>query len=152
MTAAAFVERLDNVRSRGAGKWSARCPAHADKSPSLSITDATGRILVHCFGGCEPAEVLTALGLKLSDLFTDAPDPHTACRDRLRRTHERHRQFLRDEVAGFAVDALREAECFVQSRQGLNIAGWSNERLNDELDALADAHALLFAEEVQRWT
>lgn len=76
MTAQAFLDRLEAVRSRGLGRWSARCPAHADKSPSLSIGESNTRILVHCFSGCEPEEIVTVLGLKLKDLFTDNPIPH----------------------------------------------------------------------------
>jgi len=38
------------------------CPAHDDRSPSLSVTIAThGKVLVHCFGGCSQAAVITAL-------------------------------------------------------------------------------------------
>ena len=73
MNAADFLYRLDSLRSRGPGQWSARCPAHADKSPSLSIRDAGSRILLHDFGGCEPEEIVAALGLELKDLFTDTP-------------------------------------------------------------------------------
>lgn len=48
-------------------------------------------------------------------------------------------------------DALREADYFTRSRQGLDIAAWNHERLNDELEALADAWALLWAEELAQW-
>jgi hypothetical protein len=38
-----------------------------------------GRVLIHCFGGCAPLEVLHAVGLELSDLFekrlSDFSDP-----------------------------------------------------------------------------
>lgn len=56
---------------RRAGKgWVARCPAHADRSPSLSIAEGdNGTVLLHCFGGCEPASVLAAIGMDLADLF-----------------------------------------------------------------------------------
>ena len=39
MTAAEFVSSLEGVQARGTGKWSARCPAHADKTPSLSVME-----------------------------------------------------------------------------------------------------------------
>lgn len=39
----ALLERLDRVRQAGDGKWLARCPAHKDHSPSLSIRDAGDR-------------------------------------------------------------------------------------------------------------
>jgi hypothetical protein len=64
-----LLDRLDGVRSAGAGRWMARCPAHNDGRPSLSIREADGRVLVHCFAGCDTRAVLGALNLRLSDLF-----------------------------------------------------------------------------------
>lgn len=52
MTAAEFVSSLVGVRARGVGKWSARCPAHADKSPSLTIAEGDKGMLVKCWAGC----------------------------------------------------------------------------------------------------
>lgn len=67
----AFLSRLDGVRGRD-GAWTARCPAHADRSPSLSVKALPdGRILMHCFGGCDTEAVLGALGLTLTDLFPE---------------------------------------------------------------------------------
>jgi hypothetical protein len=46
-----------------------RCPAHEDRGPSLSVTQAAdGRWLVHCFAGCAPGAVVAALGLSFADL------------------------------------------------------------------------------------
>ncbi len=69
-----FISRLGNVRRTGEGKWLACCPAHNDRNPSLAIkyTD-DGKILVHCFAGCEVDSIVTALGLELSDLMPDNP-------------------------------------------------------------------------------
>lgn len=65
-----LLDKLEKVRARGPGQWSARCPAHDDKGPSLSVRETTdGRVLVHCFGGCDVDEVVRAVGLELSDLF-----------------------------------------------------------------------------------
>lgn len=49
-----------------AGKGMCRCPAHKDRTPSLSVTERPDRVLVHCFAGCEQRSViaeLRALGL-----------------------------------------------------------------------------------------
>ena len=75
MTAATLLDRLDGVRQAGPGRWMARCPAHQDRSPSLSVRETDNRILVHCFGGCEVGDVLEAVSLELSDLF-DRPLQH----------------------------------------------------------------------------
>jgi hypothetical protein len=66
-----FLSRFTKVRG-GNGKWSACCPAHEDRDPSLSIgIHPDGRILINCHAGCPPDEVLAAVGLTLSDLFPD---------------------------------------------------------------------------------
>src|SRR5689334_3156139 len=53
---------VEGLRARkSASGWTARCPAHDDRTPSLSIGWRDGRVLLHCFGGCTQAEVLDAL-------------------------------------------------------------------------------------------
>ena len=69
MTAQDCLDRLKGVRSGGTGRWLARCPAHPDQRPSLSIRERTDRILVHCFAGCTPEEIAAAIGLSMRDLF-----------------------------------------------------------------------------------
>jgi hypothetical protein len=39
----------------------AKCPAHDDKTPSLSIRENDGKVLVHCHAGCSQDAVLAAL-------------------------------------------------------------------------------------------
>lgn len=56
--------------------WRARCPAHADRTPSLSLSEGdAGRVLIHCFGGCDFHGVLQALGLSVEDLFRSLDRP-----------------------------------------------------------------------------
>jgi Toprim domain-containing protein len=59
---AADVAHVLGGRRAGSG-WIVRCPAHDDRNPSLSITDARDgkMILVHCHAGCPQAEVISAL-------------------------------------------------------------------------------------------
>ncbi len=64
-----LLNRLEGVKETSAGRYKARCPAHDDKSPSLSLADDNGKILVHCFAGCEPLEIMAAVDLTLADLF-----------------------------------------------------------------------------------
>ncbi len=68
-----LLDRLDDVRSSGKDRWLARCPAHQDGSPSLSICDKGDRVLAHCFAGCDIADVMTAVNLSMTDLFEDKP-------------------------------------------------------------------------------
>lgn len=42
--------------------WGAvHCPSHADPTPSFSVKDENGRVLVHCFAGCDQNAVIKAL-------------------------------------------------------------------------------------------
>jgi hypothetical protein len=69
-----FIDRLEGVKEHGGSHWTARCPAHADKSPSLSVTQThDGMWLIHCFAGCSPLDIIAAIGLRFEDLFPDAP-------------------------------------------------------------------------------
>jgi hypothetical protein len=69
-TAAKVLHRVAGIKQTGSGRWICRCPAHEDRSPSLSIREAEdGRVLIHCFSGCETIDVLAAIGLSFSDLF-----------------------------------------------------------------------------------
>jgi hypothetical protein len=62
-----------NARPAGRGKWIARCPAHGDGRPSLSIAEGRdGRTLLRCFAGCEVDAIARAAGLALGDLFERA--------------------------------------------------------------------------------
>jgi hypothetical protein len=67
-----LLSHLEKVKATGPNKWLARCPAHPDKHPSLSIkqTDA-GAILIHCFAGCDVQSVVSCIGLTLSDLMPE---------------------------------------------------------------------------------
>lgn len=67
-----ITTRLQKVKQTGAGKYLACCPAHEDKSPSLALKELDdGRILIHCFGGCSPVQIMESIGLTLSDLFEE---------------------------------------------------------------------------------
>jgi len=61
------------VRRYGVSNTRARCPAHGDSSPSLSVSRRPDKVLLRCFGGCTFSRVLSVLGLKASDTFVDAP-------------------------------------------------------------------------------
>lgn len=97
-----LLARLEGVRQSGPGRWMARCPAHEDRSPSLSVRELEdGRVLVHCFSGCAAADVVAAVGLSLADLFADRLDHRVApTRDR------RHIHAAREALKASGDDAL----------------------------------------------
>jgi putative DNA primase/helicase len=59
VTAAEISFRLHGRKS-GPG-YLAKCPAHDDDNPSLSLRDADGLVLVHCHAGCAQDAVIAAL-------------------------------------------------------------------------------------------
>jgi hypothetical protein len=72
----AALGRLGCDPRRSGSGWLAKCPAHDDKKPSLSISaGADGRVLLHCFASCVVEAIVAALGLSMSDLFPESPQP-----------------------------------------------------------------------------
>lgn len=66
-----LLARLEGVQKSGNG-WRARCPGCAGRSRKLSVgVSDDGRILLHCFGGCDAAVVVQAAGLTIADLFPE---------------------------------------------------------------------------------
>ena len=73
MKADLLLSRLKKVRKSGLGEWTACCPAHDDRSPSLAVKQTDdGRVLVKCFAGCSFEEIASAAGVTLADLAPDA--------------------------------------------------------------------------------
>lgn len=66
------LARFEKVRPNGPGKWMARCPAHDDGRPSLSIKESeSGNVLLWCFAGCSAEEVARAASLSMYELFPE---------------------------------------------------------------------------------
>ena len=85
------LTKLENVKKTPNG-WEACCPAHDDRHASLSIgMGEDGRILLNCHAGCDPEAIVSAIGLKLADLFPPSP--------RLRRTSPTEPPPVRGRIA-----------------------------------------------------
>ena len=68
------LSHFDGVKTNPGGGYMARCPAHADKNPSLKIDQSQdGKILLKCFAGCDAKDIVQAAGLTFDDLFPDKP-------------------------------------------------------------------------------
>ena len=66
-----ILSRLEKVKGRN-GAYTACCPAHGDKSPSLAIRELDdGRILMKCFANCSIQEIMGAIGMEIGDLFPE---------------------------------------------------------------------------------
>lgn len=56
--------QLDKVKQTNEHQWLACCPAHNDKTPSLSIgIGINGKILLYCHAGCQYKDIIKALYL-----------------------------------------------------------------------------------------
>lgn len=109
---------VDLLQGRVVGprRWMSRCPAHADRSPSLSIREGSGgKTLLHCFAGCEVQAIVRAAGLEMADLrgkgmqrgrVIPFPQPCHAQRELLRRQYREVAAAYRS--LGRVLDALTE--------------------------------------------
>lgn len=121
---AELLTRLDKVRGKHP-KWQALCPAHLDKSPSLTISQAEdGKILIHCFAGCGAGDIMDAIGMSLKDLF-----PKDDGRKDWRKERDRKRTIADVERVAF----LKEVSYLYQI-QKLQEALFGQTRLREELE------------------
>jgi len=71
-----ILEKLQNVKQRSPDRWIARCPGHDDAVQSLAIgVGDNGNAILHCFANCSTPDILRSLGLGMSALFPDRPEP-----------------------------------------------------------------------------
>ncbi len=103
-----ILSKIPNAKPNGNG-WLACCPAHEDRSPSLSINQGDdGRVLLKCFAGCSHDAIVGALGLESKDLFVPRDSrngkPHTNGKATSKSSSER--KGIRFETAGAAVSSL----------------------------------------------
>lgn len=119
-----------------------RCPAHEDRSPSLSIRLDAEKVLLHCHAGCQVDDILAALELTPADLFNQplereqqrdrpADDTWMPCQDR---GHKRVAQYLyTDEHHQLVHGVVRcDAKDFYQWRPDPAAKSGRRWRLNDE--------------------
>lgn len=113
MDVTVILSRLAKVKKTTKG-WTAQCPSHPDKSPSLMVSVRPDRSIgLHCFGGCETHDVVAAIGLTLADLFDDRIEPGYIPPRRMGITHADALRMLAVEsglVAIFAADMLEGRE------------------------------------------
>lgn len=149
MTIDDLLPRLESVRQRGAGRWSARCPGHADRSPSLSISEGDKGLLLRCWAGCSVAEICGALGLSLPELFYDRrPDPRSHSARPLRLAPRLNRLALAWRFELAALDLRLRAERIFSAALKMNCARLSHDDLDRALSFVAQGHNDLARAEV----
>lgn len=121
----ALTVRECDPRRNGHG-WSARCPAHEDRRPSLSISEGDdGKALVKCHAGCTVNAVCDALGMKVVDLMPRADESPKAYKHgskgkpRIIATYE-----YRDESGNMVYQAVRYEPKDFKQRSPKPGGGW----------------------------
>jgi len=141
MTAVEFALLVQAQRT-GPSRWKARCPAHNDRCPSLSIREGgQGAILLHCFAGCSLDAILAALELARRDLF--AGPPPTAKQLAARRAAQEQQEQAAKEQRKARLAAITKAEKFqaIVNALGARLArAPENERLTRLFDQAVWMH------------
>ena len=104
-----FLALLKGVKAGKDGEYKALCPGHDDREPSLSITEADGKILVRCFAGCGLGDILKPLHLEVRDLFLNSHNPKETRQKKL--------------VATFSYEIERDKEAYQIRRYDLGNGG-----------------------------
>ena len=137
-----LLEKLPDAKPSGKG-WSARCPAHEDRQPSLSISEGDdGKALVMCHAGCETEAICASLGLRLADLMppTDRRGMNKVNVNGNRQTPKKQSKPLTDKGKGEAYKSAEDAVRALERSKGPPTAMWTY------LNAMAEEIAV-----VVRW-
>lgn len=138
MTAEALLSRLPGVRRTSRG-WVARCPAHPDNNPSLSIKEGERGVLLKCWAGCDLVAICQALGLRVSDLFDDSPLPRGFCPMLKPKSPDRVATAFQFELG--ALDRRLRAHRILEAAKKLDAVTMSDAQLDRALSCVAQAYA-----------
>ena len=138
----ALAEGNCDPKQNGNG-WSARCPAHEDRRPSLSVSEGDdGRALIRCHAGCTVESICDAVGLRVSDLMPD--DSSTVSTSALMRQTREKRQYRRHangkpagKTYSTARDAVAALDAKMAKEDGRRVCYWTY------CDAQGDSVALI---------
>ncbi|MCB1599317.1 MAG: hypothetical protein R3F18_18350 [Lysobacterales bacterium] len=137
-----LLSRLERVRKAGAG-WTARCPAHEDRTASLSVAmGREGKLVLHCFAMCSIHDVLGSIGLTVADLFPRRLKDVTP-------EQRREARRMAQQANTIAATGVLEREAYVvllcatDVAQGRPLLGTNLERLGLAHERIAAAHQVL---------
>lgn len=119
-----LLNRLKGVR-RSNGQYVACCPAHGDRTPSLSVTTGNdGRVLLRCHAGCTLEAICGAIGIKSQELFPrqlrEPPQPGDAERSRVIAEHD-----YTDENGALLSQVVRSEPKAFRQRRPDGRGGWT---------------------------
>ena len=121
------LQRLKHVRKSGSG-WKAKCPAHDDRQPSLSVANGDdGRVLLRCFAGCTIDAICAAVNLTPADLFKPST-PSTSTKPRQSGNNQGFRRQDNGKPKGKAFptanDAVKAIDKIMAKKKGQRVDKW----------------------------
>jgi hypothetical protein len=141
-----LLSLLTAVRRTSRG-WKARCPAHADRDPSLSIgTTEDGTILLNCFAGCEPNDICRSLGRTLADLFSSTPSRSGRGLAKAPARRPSDWRTIAGRLEDHAMSRWFRAESILKAATNVDGTEWTDDERDVAMNAVAKAH------EDQRWS
>lgn len=150
MNAADFAKLVKGAKRRADGKWwDSRCPAHDDRSASLSFADGDRGVIVTCHAACPcPVErIADALNIEVAQLFHVNGNGHPGARDRhIESVYDYHdeRGALLYQVVRFAPKDFRQRRPNGKGGSTWNMQGVR--RVVYRLDELAEATCVYHVE------
>ena len=134
-----ILARLDNVRPTHRG-WTARCPAHDDRSPSLSLRAGERAILIKCFAGCPVNEICRAIGIEVRDLFFDTSKPRLRQSGAVKLSQRPRWRATATALGQHAMGLYLRSESVLETAKGLDTSDWSPRDLECAMQAVNGAY------------
>ncbi|MCA9470243.1 MAG: hypothetical protein KC643_33005 [Nitrospira sp.] len=150
MNVAQILNLVGPVRKSGRG-WMAKCPAHQDRRPSLSISEGEDRVLLHCFAGCDIQAVCGAIGIEIRNLFAGNVSHWEWLRLQQARWIKQQEEQKRQIEQGRVIEGCREAEALLRTTHGQDLSQWNDKKCNRVIDAVGQALGLLRDEDEEHF-
>jgi hypothetical protein len=134
-----ILARLEKVR-KGTRGWIARCPAHPDRTPSLSVAEGEKGVLLKCFAGCSVEDIAESIGVPVSSLFYGRRRRRQRTRDHpaKHQVNDWRREAATLENAAMAL-RLR-GETVLDAATGIDASRWTDEDWDAATAAVASAY------------
>lgn len=146
MTVDQILNLVGPVRKGGRG-WMAKCPAHQDRRPSLSISEGEDKVLLHCFAGCEIQAICGAIGIEVRELFSGNVSHEEWLRLQQARRVKQQEEQKRQIEQGRVIAVRREAEALLGACHGQDSSQWEDAKLDRVMNAVGQALEFLREED-----
>jgi hypothetical protein len=136
----AHILTMTEAKPTGHDQYLGHCLAHGSKRHrDLSIKLTDNKILLHCFAACPKEDVVSALGLTVQDLFTDAPLPQGQRPAPKPVRIDRKARAFQFELA--ALDLRMRADAILQAANRIDVSRLSDEALDRVMQSVTSAYA-----------